>query len=518
MAEKLADREHPAYSEQIDKWELYRNAVDGGDKFINRDNLFSHRLEDSEDYEERLERAYFLNFCELIPNLYNDYIFKERIGRSSDDDLYEFRKNVDRKYNDVSSFVSKAGFFSKVYGVVHALVDAPSGQQNDAFAKLTKANDTKIYPYCTLIHPTDLVDWSLDADGKFNWVILKSLYYNDADPKKDREEQTLYKLISKDEWYIEDEDGNTPKFDEEGRETSGNNSLGFVPIVSLYSKDLEDDKIGKSLLKDIVNINRIIFNWCSCIDEQIERQTFSQLVIPDDGTKAEESESGDDPLYRISTSSIWTFPSDSTHPPSFIAPETESIKTIWNLVVDHIKEIFRIAGLLGASEDMYVSRSGRAAQMGFMSVNSSLANTAKLYEKFENEISIIAKLYINEAKVQDYDYVVYPRSFDLDALQDQVDMYFKIMERNFSSTLNKFMMKEIARRSIPLATQGIKSVVEDEIESGEGRIDSLQGTWTNIEDEESKIPDDGNPNSNLGKTFRTKNQLETEEVGHRKSE
>lgn len=520
MAEKLADREHPAYTENKDRWELYRNAIDGGDSFINRDNLFSHRLEDSEDYEERLERAYFLNYCELIPNLYNDYIFKESIGRAADEDLDEFRKNVDRKYNDISKFISKAGFFSKVYGVMHALVDAPSTKRNDAFARLTKANDSEIYPYCTLIHPTDLTDWSLDSDGNFNWIIIKSQYYEDANPTKEREDKTLYKLITKDEWWIEDEDGNTPKFEGEDKEPNGKNELGFIPLVSLYNKSLEDDKIGKSLLKDIVYINRIIFNWCSCIDEQIERQTFSQLVVPDDGRRAEESESGDDPLYRISTSSMWTFPSDSTHPPGFISPETSNIKVIWNLVVDHIKEIFRIAGLLGASEDMYVSRSGRAAQMGFMSVNSALANTAKLYEKFENELSIIAKLYVNESSIDNYDYVVYPQSFDIEALVEQLDNHFRVMERNFSPSLNKFMMKEIARRSIPLATQGVKKQVENEIDEGDGYVDPLKGTWTDIEEHTTKMANknDGNPNSNLGKTFRTKEETEYEETNHRSSE
>ena len=78
---KLSERKHPLYEDNIDLWELYLNASKGGDDFINSDNLFSHRLEDSEDYDERLERGYYLNFCDTIPRIYNSYIFKKNIER-----------------------------------------------------------------------------------------------------------------------------------------------------------------------------------------------------------------------------------------------------------------------------------------------------------------------------------------------------------------------------------------------------------------------------------------------------
>jgi len=55
----------------------------------------------------------------------------------------------------------------------------------------------------------------------------------------------------------------------------------------------------------------------------IERQTFSQLVVPDDGTLAEASEM-DDPLRRVSTSSVWTYNADARHAPAYISPNTET--------------------------------------------------------------------------------------------------------------------------------------------------------------------------------------------------
>jgi hypothetical protein len=335
-------------------------------------------------------------------------------------------------------------------------------------------------------------------------VVVESTYYNDLDHSKEREEAKHYKLITKEDWRIEDEDGNTPKFDEEGLESSGTNELGFVPIITMYHKDIADDKVGESVLKDIVYVNRAILNWCSCIDEQIERQTFSQLVVPDMGELSDEEDKGGDPLQRIGTSSMWTYNAEAKHPPQFISPDVENIQTIWNLVVDHIKEIYRMAGLIGSSEDMYVSRSGRAAQMGFLSVNSVLAEKSMKYQKFEDEISKLAYMQLG-TDISTYTGVKYPNSFDVQALTEEIDALFKIMERNMSPTLNKTMFKNIARRVVPQAPEDIRKTIEDEIDSGDGMVET-------IFQKEKPSQEDGNPSNRLGDTHETKGDLKNRET------
>lgn len=517
MAEKvkLADRKHPLYTDNTDKWELYRDAVKGGDTFMTADNLFTHRLEDETDFTERLDRAYYLNYCDVIPTIYNNYIFKEKINRPPDKDLEIFRKNCDGRGTSIGDFVKKVGFFTKIFGVMHVLVDMPPKTKTKVTRK--QAKDMSLYPYCSLIYPSQLVDWSLDANGNFNWVIIQSTHYNDLDPNKEREIQTHYKMISKEEWRIEDGEGKPVKFDDK-RPNKGPNELGIVPMVTMYHQDIDDDKIGESLIKDIVFINRAILNWCSCIDEMIERQTFSQLVVPDDGTLSEESESGDDPLRRVSTSSVWTFNSESRHPPAYISPNTENIVTIWNLVTDHVKEIFRIGGLVGSTEDMYASTSGRSKQMGFMSVNSALAETSSRYQKFENDTSELAYMFLGK-NPEDYQQVKYPESFDIAALEDEIDSLFTIMSKNFSTVLNKQMMKNIARKAVPMLDESTRIEIENEIESGTGLLETGLEDGEDGEDKEKKPKnEDGNPNSDLNKSFRSKQKLEQRDRTHRPAE
>jgi hypothetical protein len=511
---QISRRTHPLYDENVDKWDLYRNASKGGDDFVTSDNLFSHRLEQADDYDERLERAYYLNFCDAVPNIYNAYIFKEKVERSPDDSLNPFRRNTDGRGSSISDFISKIGYFSKVFGAIHVLVDMPSVVVGKN--KITKrfARENKLYPYCSIIYPHQLKDWSLDSEGNFRWVLIESEYFDDEDPDMERESKTHYKLITTTEWRIEDDEGNPAKFSN-GAPNKGTNELGIVPMATLYHRDIDDDRIGESMLKDIVHINRAILNWCSCIDEQIERQTFSQLVVPDDGSLSEARETGDDPLRRIGTASAWTFNADAKHPPSFISPNVENIQTIWGLVLDHIKEIFRLAGLIGSSEDLYTVRSGRAAQMGFLGVNSALAETAAKYQKMENDISKLAYMQLGKSP-DDFEEVKYPSSFDLTALTDELDSYFRVMERNFSLTLNKTIQRNIARKAIPLAPQSIRGAIEAEIESGTGIVESLTNQREMGGEGKDKTGQDGNPNSDLNKTFKSKITLDEEQTSHRR--
>lgn len=507
-----ADRSHPLYDDNIGKWDLYRNAAKGGGDFINESNLFTHRLEDAEDYTQRLDRAYYLNFCDSIPNMYNSYIFRNNIERPVDTNLELFRKNCDGKGTSISDFVKLAGYYGSIYGVMHIFVDMPESKKKNP--SVADVKNEGILPYCSLLHPTQLKDFSVDEFGNFRWVIIEYKYYKDLDPAIERVEETHYKVITTEKWWIEDQDGNKVTFEEKERKSEGVNKLKFIPIITLYNKDNgEDNKIGESLLKDIVRINRIIMNWCSCIDEQVERQTFSQLIMPDDADMDEDEERGADPLDRVGTSSIFTFNPDSRHPPAFISPNTDNINTIWSLVEDHIKEIFRLSGLQGGTADLYTSKSGKQSQTEFKGVNAALVEKAMTYQKCENSISKLAYVLLGQDDTN-YEDVKYPKTFDVVELGEEIDNLFRILERNFSSTLNKTIMKDVARKSIPLAPESIRTTAESEIDSGDGVVTSLDQSKTPVPVKDGE----GNPNTNLSQSFITNKQMKDTKSQHRTQE
>ena len=170
--------------------------------------------------------------------------------------------------------------------------------------------------------------------------------------------------------------------------------------------------------------------------------------------------------------------------------------------------MFRLEGLQGGTSDLYTSRSGRQSQQNFKGVNSTLAEKAVTYQKCENSISQLAYLQLG-LKTNDYDKVKYPTSFDTVALAEEIDGYLLIMVKNFSETLNKTLMKEMARKSVPLAPEVIRKQIEEEIDAGDGIVE--ENIMGGIQAEKDG---DGNINTDQGDSFKTKDQKDKEDSSH----
>jgi len=205
---------------------------------------------------------------------------------------------------------------------------------------------------------------------------------------------------------------------------------------------------------------------------------------------------------------------EAKNPPGFISPNTETIETIWKLVLDHIKEIYRLAGLQGGTSDLYTSRSGRQSQMSFIGVNSTLAEKSGTYEKCENDISRFVYTFLGKDPSA-YQPVHYPKSFDVVALHEEIENYMRIMERNFSPSFNKELQKDIARRALATKPNDIRQLIENEIDSSSGVVQPVVAVEHRKQQEKNG---DGNPNTNQSDSFKSKDDLDKEETQKKKKE
>lgn len=459
----INERTHPLYSNYLEEWDFYIQSAQGGKEYCNNeDNLFTHRLEDQAgDYNDRQERVYYLNFCNLVCAIYADYIFKEKIRRPPDGILDAFRKDVDGRGTDITTFMNLVSYLSSVYGQVHIIVDSPKAEDLNIPLHFYKANKEQFDPYAVIVAPQDLRDWSVDDLGNLNWVLIRNRGYEDTDPKKDREDDTTYRLIARDYWAT---------FDVEGKELERkDHELGEVYMVTCYNNDSNIDLIGESLITDISRINRIIYNWCSNIDEMIERQTFSQLVMPDDPqSDLDPKAEGSGSLRKLSTASIFTFPKDSGQPPQFISPDRQQIDIIWKMIQNHRDLIYELAGLgtVGSSSKFLSQRSGISQAYQFLSINSSLAKKAVRLERAENEINRLVLHWKGKEDLEEK--VEYPAEFDVLTLTETMESTFQIAAQNFSETLNIELLKALARKAAPVLPEETITKIYEEIEANSG--------------------------------------------------
>lgn len=461
----MPDRTHPLYRQYIKEWLFYEESAQGGKEYYsNEDNLYSHRLEDQAgDYQDRLDRVYYLNYCSLVCAIYADYIFKEIVRRPPEPKLDGWRINTDGRGTDVDTFMNHVSYLSSVYGQVHVVVDSPYAADINVPLHVYKADQERFNPYSVIVTPQDLRDWSVDEFGNYNWVLIRSRGYSDVNPYGERVDDTTYRLITRDKWEIYNAKGKKIR--------SGDNPLGEVYMTTCYNSDTNLDIIGESLIKDISRINRVIYNWCSNIDEMIERQTFSQLVMPEDPqAQLEESDEGGDPLRVIGTSQIFTFPSTAGHPPAFISPDRQQIDAIWKMIQQHIDKIYELAGLgtVGSQSKFLSQRSGISQAYQFLSINSSLARKAKKLEKTENDIEKLVLKWQNQEEQTEP--VEYPTQFDILSLEETMESTFGIVGQNFSTTLNIELLQTLAKKAAPVLPTEVLQEIFDEIEENAGTL------------------------------------------------
>lgn len=461
----MQDRVHPLHGRYLSEWNFYEEASQGGkDFYSNEDNLFSHRLEDQAgDYDDRLARVYYLNYCSLVCAIYADYIFKEIVRRPPEPKLDGWRINTDGRGTDIDTFMNHVSYLSSIYGQVHVVVDSPYAADINVPLHVYKANEDRFNPYSVIVKPQDLRDWSVDEFGNYNWVLIRSRGYGDASPHADRTDDTTYRLITRDKWEVYNAKGKKIR--------SGENPLGEVYMVTCYNSDTNLDVIGESLIKDISRINRVIYNWCSNIDEMIERQTFSQLVMPEDPqAELSEGDEGGDPLRAIGTSQIFTFPATAGHPPAFISPDRQQIDAIWKMIQQHIDKIYELAGLgtVGSQSKFLSQRSGISQAYQFLSINSSLARKAKKLEKAENDIEKLVLKWQNQDEQEEP--VEYPTQFDTLSLEETMTSTFQIVGQNFSTTLNIEMLQSLAKKAAPVVPTEVLQTIYDEIEENAGTL------------------------------------------------
>lgn len=462
--QNLIDREHPSYKDKLEDYELFYQSFKGGSSFIIEDNLFQHTLEGDSSYTNRLKRGYYINFVKKIVDAFTNFIYMEGVKRPENPKLTPFLENVDGKEGDMDSFIKKTSSLSSVFGHCNVLIDSPIIGSSIGKVSLAEVKRNNLLPYAINITPLEMPDWSLNKFGGYAWCLLKKEVYRDSNPLVDRRTVQEYTIVTSNGQVIfSEEEGiiNSSKMVPEN----------VVPMIICNHGESDVDGFGESLITDVAYINRTIFNWCSIIDEMVEKQAFSQLVCPDDGSLEELQQTMLDAkivtpdediiLKKIGTSQIFTYPSNSGHPPQFISPDVRSLQTIWKMITEHINMIYLLTSLAGTREDMY-SNSSKARQFIFSLVGNVLSAKASSLEKTENAMYRLYAKYM-KFELGENDVVQYPKEFNVMTFAEYVEDMFSVIKKNVSKTFNEKLKNKVVGKFENLLTKSEKGTIGKEI-------------------------------------------------------
>jgi hypothetical protein len=175
------DREHPEYVIRKPMWRVYRDLYAGGEQIkANATEYLTRRQKEPGDvYAERLSRVFYENYVGSNIDWYAATLFRREpiLSFSGDDEAGKeffctFTEDCDLKQTSLSDFFRRQLVEALVSGSSYMLVDFPRVPQPAA----NRAEEDQLgasRAYLVDYRPEDLINWSYDEQGNFEWVVLR---------------------------------------------------------------------------------------------------------------------------------------------------------------------------------------------------------------------------------------------------------------------------------------------------------------------------------------------------------
>ena len=175
------NREHPDYARRKRMWEQYQDLYVGGEQFkVNSEQYLVRRQKEPADvYSERLSRVFYENYIGSIIDWFTATLFRrepnlsfEGVGDRSLSFFSDFAEDCDLKGTNLTEFFRHRFVDALVCGKSHILVDFPKWQPLGNRAEEDAKGVSRAY--LVGYSPRNLINWSLDEHGNYEWVVLRT--------------------------------------------------------------------------------------------------------------------------------------------------------------------------------------------------------------------------------------------------------------------------------------------------------------------------------------------------------
>jgi hypothetical protein len=350
--------------------------------------------EHAEDYQERVKRAHYHNYCERLVDFFTEFIFAETIDRNGgNQDAFfdEFIKDVNKKGENIETFGKQVCSDFQIFGMVYILVDAPPKDPATVQSKLDETL-AGLRPYWVLIRPTEILDWSTDEFEKFQYIKrMQPLEVFDGVVRR--------KVVRFTEWYprlvqvtdVDITDEKNPKIIKADPEIK--NELGAIPIeVARYKRSKRNKFMGNAFLRDLAKNNREVFNITSLEQEFLYKQCFNVLAMEKDANLT----IGESTDGEWGVSNVIYFPQGGK-PPQYITPSAEPAKYMSDYRANCVNEMYKRAAQDMVNELFNGHKSsGYSKAISFSTTIPQIASRAETLENLENRLMQWTMKYMNQ--------------------------------------------------------------------------------------------------------------------------
>lgn len=424
---------HPLYKLYLGRWQYLGDAFVGGYDYYLGKYLEPYYYESTDDYMKRLRQVALDNHVRSVVGIYNSFLYRKNPRRdlgvlASDPNIDNFFQDSDLDGRSFDQFMRDVATMAMVYGCVWVAVDKP---QSNAY---TRADELQqgIRPYVQMFTPDNVMDWDYERtpDGLYRLSYVKVKEETQKDHTIIRE----YTLDTIRAFKLENDGVDEPMLIQELP-----NEIGMIPVCPVYAQRGNKRGIGVSLVNDIADVQRSIYEEFSEI-EQIIRLTNHPALVKSRGTDASagagaiiQMEDGLDPGLK----------------PYLLQPNGASIDSVLSSITKKVESIDRMASLGGIRSIESRRLSGIGLQTEFQMLNARLSDIALNLEHAEEMIWRMWAVYQGTA----FDgYIEYPRSFSIQDKANEVTMLKQAKDANINDPkINQALDKMI-----------LETIVEDE--------------------------------------------------------
>ena len=253
-----------------------------------------------------------------------------------------------------------------------------------------------VRPYVNCISPLVVNDWTWERNlnGSYDLVYIKYI------------EEVLEKMTIVKEWTPTEI--RTYVLDDEKKEAHVRsiepNLLGMIPAIQVYNRKSIVKGQGVSDINDIADVQRMIYNLTSEIEQSIRLDGHPTLVV----RSTDQLGSGAGALI------ITQEGADPAAKPYYLEHSASGVDNIRNAIKDLEESIDKMANTGGVRATATSSQSGVALETEFQLLNARLAEKADSLENAEEQLWKLFAAY--QGKTFD-GYVKYPDSFNMRDVQ-----------------------------------------------------------------------------------------------------
>jgi len=453
------NQEHPEYSANRGVWKKYSDLYAGGEQFRKRaaEYLVRRNKEPNEVYVERLNRVFYENYVGSIIDWFAATLMTRepiiQFDGSNDRGIAFFSslvRNCDLKGTPLAEFFRRRLAEMLVYGKTYIALDFP---RMPGVIRTRAEEDElgKSRAYLTEYSAQELINWSLDDAGQFEWVVLRTSHLSQSvagDGEWKVESRWLYYDKEIYRVYRTDKDfqnnGVKPVLVDEGR-----HGLAAQHRVPLFVMQVSD---GLWLMNKAALLQLEHFNKSNALSWALTMGLFATPVVYSDREWSQIV--GESYYIQLGPGDRFGWAEPEGHVYQIAADNLERLKD----------EIYRVCYQMNQAAGSQVAtvQSGVSKQRDFGVTQEILKAYGDLVKESIRQVLEAINLARQDGLTLD---ILGLDEFDIGDFSSELDDAKKLLELGIeSATFKKQLFKRVALKYLCDVRQEIKNAVASEID------------------------------------------------------